>query len=51
MIHTRIVRSTLLLGAAALAALLPAAARAEEAGGLRCEPVSFPVTLSPGDAT
>jgi pimeloyl-ACP methyl ester carboxylesterase len=50
MIHTRIVRSTLLLGAAALAALLPATARAE-AGGLRCEPVSFPVTLSPGDAT
>src|SRR5262249_13533545 len=34
---------------AALAALLPPAARAEE-GGLRCHDVTFAVALSPGDA-
>src|SRR5258706_4124520 len=40
-----------LLGCLALlAALLPASAQAEE-GGLRCADVTFPVTLSPSDAT
>jgi pimeloyl-ACP methyl ester carboxylesterase len=33
-----------------IAVLLPSAARAEE-GGFRCEELSFPVTLAPGDAT
>lgn len=33
-----------------LAALLPSSAQADP-GGLRCSDVSFPVTLSPGDAT
>lgn len=39
-----------LLCALALAAFLPSGAWASQ-GGLRCEAVSFPVTLSPGDAT
>ncbi|HYU33855.1 MAG TPA: alpha/beta hydrolase [Thermoanaerobaculia bacterium] len=39
-----------LLCALAAAALVPSPAWAAE-GGLRCEEVSFPVTLSPGDAT
>lgn len=39
-----------LFSAMLAALLLPAGARAE-AGGLRCEDVSFAVTLSPGDAT
>ena len=39
-----------LLGALLSVLLLPAVARAE-AGGLRCEEVSFSVTLSPDDAT
>ena len=39
-----------LLCAVALAALAPSSARAAQ-GGLRCEEVSLPVTLSPSDAT
>ncbi|HEX9941473.1 MAG TPA: alpha/beta hydrolase [Thermoanaerobaculia bacterium] len=39
-----------LLCALAVAALVPSSAWAEQ-GGLRCEEVTFPVTLSPSDAT
>ncbi len=39
-----------LLCALTVVLILPFAARAEE-GGFRCEELSFPVTLSPGDAT
>lgn len=58
--HTRSIRSIpaarrvprlfiALLCAVAVFSLVPSAAWAEK-GGLRCEEVSFPVTLSPGDA-
>jgi pimeloyl-ACP methyl ester carboxylesterase len=39
-----------LLCVLAVALFLPSGARAEQ-GGFRCEELSFPVTLSPGDAT
>jgi len=40
-----------LLCALALAALVPSSAAAAKASGLRCEELSFDVTLSPSDAT
>jgi pimeloyl-ACP methyl ester carboxylesterase len=49
-LRVAVIRSMAGLAAAALLALAPTAAHAE-AGGLRCQEVSFPVTLSPGDAT
>ena len=44
----RLAAALLVIAAATVFAPAPAQA---EAGGFRCEPISFPVTLSPADAT
>lgn len=49
-IHLTSKSTVALLSALAFAMLLPSGVRAEE-GGFRCEELSFPVTLSPSDAT